>query len=433
MKKITIWILVGVSLVVLATATVVYLVYGRDGENLQNEVSQKISAEEAAPVSEVSDETFTNSDGQEWRIPETVEFSVSSGQTDEMKFWSGKIDPLKVFPGDTQNMTIVVSSKTAIVSVQADIETDNGRQLVNLSLTGKEEENEISKEVWEGSWLVNDTSVRDYETIFTATDSVGNKKELVLAWSDPCELADGKELPYSGNNTIAYNCTISSTYGLDEGNLTIPLGVQVTVLGSSESPATLAFNPGKSLTLQGEINIGNYAQMKKTYLWVKDADGDGYTTSLLSDRVFSDSPTTPPIAGYRRQKDMVNTYSGNLLMTDCYDSNANAKPGQANWWSSASGGSPVGDYDCSGTTEYAWAQNLGYASYTSEQTVASFTSVPSHICNASIYDFHATACGTTLTTGSKFYIDGADVYCASAYAAGDLRYWTQDAVISVCK
>ena len=322
MKKITIWVLVGVGVVMLVTATAVYLVYYQGRDSVQNETLPNLVAEETSLASEVGDEIFTNSQGQEWRIPETVEFSVSSGRDDALKFWSGKIDPLKVHPGDTQNMRIVVSSKTSIVSVQADIETDNGRQLVDLSLTGKEEENEVLKEVWEGSWLVNDTSVRDYETIFTATDSTGDEKEMVLAWSDPCVLINGKELPYSGNSTISGDCSISSAYGLDNGNLTVGPGVTVTVAGTPGSTATLVFNPGKSLTNNGQITISNYAQMKKTYLWVKDADGDGYTTSLLSDRTFSDSPTTPPITGYRRQKDMVNAYTGNLLITDCDVSNS---------------------------------------------------------------------------------------------------------------
>jgi len=145
---------------------------------------------------------------------------------------------------------------------------------------------------------------------------------MVLAWSDPCVLINGKELPYSGNSTISGDCSISSAYGLDNGNLTVGPGVTVTVAGTPGSTATLVFNPGKSLTNNGQITISNYAQMKKTYLWVKDADGDGYTTSLLSDRTFSDSPTTPPITGYRRQKDMVNAYTGNLLITDCDVSNS---------------------------------------------------------------------------------------------------------------
>jgi len=127
MKKITIWVLVGVGVVMLVTATAVYLVYYQGRDSVQNETLPNLVAEETSLASEVGDEIFTNSQGQEWRIPETVEFSVSSGRDDALKFWSGKIDPLKVHPGDTQNMRIVVSSKTSIVSVQADIETDNGR------------------------------------------------------------------------------------------------------------------------------------------------------------------------------------------------------------------------------------------------------------------------------------------------------------------
>lgn len=334
MKKTTIWGFVALGLAIIAAATLIYLSCCRSGDEQFRETPQAPLANETDLAKEPGEVANVNSEGQEWRIPETIEFSVSSGEERGIKFWSGKIDPLKVFPGDTQNMRIVVSSNRAIASVEASIETDSGRQLVNLSQVGSEEENDIVKEVWEGSWLVNDTSVRDYETIFTATDAAGNTKDLTLAWSDPCLVEGDKELPYSGNRAIVESCSISSTYGLDSGNLTIPAGVQVTVVGASGSTATMAFNPGNSLTLQSGavLTIGNDAQMKKAYLWVKDADGDGYTTALLSDRTFSSSPTTPPLSGYRRQAEMYNDYlEGNTLAVDCNDSDPSIPEPSTQW------------------------------------------------------------------------------------------------------
>lgn len=337
MKKTFIW----VSAVILAAVTLFLVFFCTDlgkalnlfevGE-MQPVVQEQDAKEDPGDASLVMvEETYTNSQGQEWRIPETIEFSVSSGEKSVIKFWSGVIDPLKVHPGDIQNMKIVVSSETPIVSVKADIETDGGRQYVDLTKTGNEE-GETIKEIWEGSWLVNDTSVRDYETIFTATDTAGNTKDLTLAWSDPCIMDDGKELAYTGNKNIDASCSISSSYGLDFGNLVILDGANVTIAGSAGSVATLAFNPGNSITNLGSITISNYAQIKKTYLWVKDADGDGYTTGLLSDRAYSDSAGSPPVAGYRRQAEMYNDYlSNNNLAVDCDDSDPSVPEPNTEW------------------------------------------------------------------------------------------------------
>jgi hypothetical protein len=77
-----------------------------------------------------------NSEGHKWAIADTADFIVSGGDETGIKFWEGKIDPLKVVPGMTQTMRIVVSSPNGLASVTAEIETDNGINSVELKKTG---------------------------------------------------------------------------------------------------------------------------------------------------------------------------------------------------------------------------------------------------------------------------------------------------------
>ena len=280
-----------------------------------------------------SAEVYTNKKGQTWTIDDKADFTVSSAPGAKITFIEGKIDPLKVHPGDTQNMRIVVKADNGVKSVIANIETDNGINKVELKKTGVvsvkdlnplaftypvDKNNQIQilspqeaqayqqkviasetdsmfnsaqastgeREVWEGSWLVKDTSVKEYNTTFVATDSQGNQDKLVLAWSDPCKDNTGAFWrPNAGDFTTAGkgdgSCDIASVYGIDNGNLTIAAGDHITL----NDNAALVFNTNKSITIQsgGSINIissgGTKGMFTKGYIWAPDADNDHYAAN----------------------------------------------------------------------------------------------------------------------------------------------------------
>ena len=355
-----------------------------------------------------SAEVYTNKKGQTWTIEDKTDFTVSSAPGAKITFIEGKIDPLKVHPGDTQNMRIVVKADSGIKSVIANIETDNGINKIELKKTGVvsvkdlnplaftypvDKNNQIQilspqeakayrqreiaaesnslinaaqagtgeREVWEGSWLVKDTSVKEYNTTFVATDSQGNQDKLVLAWSDPCKdntnvdwrpNAGNIATPGNGNGT----CSISSVYGIDNGNLTVTTGDQINL----NDKAVLVFNTGKSITIQpgGRIVInssgGTKGMFTKGYLWALDADNDHYAAN--DSRLYNNSSTTPPQAGYKRQ----NTLMSNTL--DCYDNNLDARPGQTNFFTVQRGDGSF-DYDCDGTSKPQYAYYCDSPSY----------------------------------------------------------------------
>jgi hypothetical protein len=379
---------------VLVAAIVIYAVFRNNhsvtGKNLltgQKNVNQESTPKNADSKTE---DYFVNKDGHKWQLNENdTDFRVANSKDSKIKFWEGSITPLKVHPGDTQSMRIVVSGVNGIKNVIAEIETDNGTTTVELKKTGtvsfrdldprfaevmvndknelimlnkeeakerrlafiaSEETNSSSsvkiakasetndeKEVFEGSWLVKDTSVRDYITIFRAEDSDGNKNSLTLAWSDPCLLSDGitnwplKDVNISTNQS----CPISQVYGIENGNIELDEGATISI-GSS---GKLVFNPGKGITMDGGsiAFTGTGGSFGKGYLWALDADHDGYTG--VETRQVTDT-TTSPGTDWIRQKDLTSAAN------DCYDSNANVKPGQTAYFANARPDNGSFDYNC---------------------------------------------------------------------------------------
>jgi len=293
----------------------------------ENIISNNIAANPAS--STPTREVFTSSDGDSWSIDDIAEFTVASAAEAKIKFLEGKIDPLKVHPGDVQYMRIVVQGVNGIAGVRAEIETDNGVNKMDLKKTGAVAIKDLSdeffahrvdssgrvltlyaeeasanrqasmqaeasfvglnavsaaageREVWEGSWTVQDTSVRDYITTFVAYDSQGNEEKLVLAWSDPC-LKEGGAAYWepTGNVTTDQSCTISSVYGVDNGTLTVTGGTILMNTGG-----VLAINDGadKYMVVTGSGNVTfNGGQLQKTYICVVDDDGDLYPASATT-------------------------------------------------------------------------------------------------------------------------------------------------------
>jgi hypothetical protein len=372
----------------------------------------KTSTGGGAPTSSqpLTAEVYTNKNGQKWTLDDKADLIVSSAPGAKITFLESQIDPLKVHPGDTQKMKIIIKSDNGIASITANIETDNGINKVKLKKTGLvsvkdlnpllatyvvDKNNQLNilspkealayrqkeinaennssinyaqassgeREIWEGSWTVKDTSVKTYNTTFVATDSQGNQDKLVLAWSDPCK--DTNEADWQPNSSNAYgdtlttsnnnpldNCSIASIYGVDGANLKID-AINIMINGGGE----LILNPGKQISMidGGKIVINSAGVPKGSfsfgyYLWAQDSDGDGYAAS--DTRYKGTSPTTAPTgsgipSGLVRQ----NTLISNTL--DCYDNNYDARPGQTSYFDTNRGDGSF-DYNCSGAIEYQY-------------------------------------------------------------------------------
>jgi hypothetical protein len=268
---------------------------------------------------------FTLPDG-----PET--YRISQRSTVSPRIIQATIDPPDVHVGDKQTLTVVVQGDTKIAFVKAQIQTDHGTTTLVLGLVGPVADAELTPERWvldssnhlvqndhgstvaslgsvahaaeapnlkyETSWTVEDTHDTRYHTTFVVRDSAGRENSVTLAWSDACGI------PAGGNWSLSSNgpCTISSVDGVDAGNATID---SYTLTLNS----TFAYNPGQSISVtSGAIAMGSGGQLKQTYLWVHDADGDGYPGP---DQLAQD--TNP--SGYSRRS------GGNPI--DCDDANAN--------------------------------------------------------------------------------------------------------------
>lgn len=239
-------------------------------------------------------------------------FSIASAAEARPRFAEAVIDPLKVSTGDTQKMRVVVYDDAEVVSVAAEIETDNdtvniplrlgekttatreelngqkyivqeGKLIINDSDGGSQlnmpvvQAADLRKFVFEGEWVVRDTSVRTYRTKFVARDAEGRENSITMAWSDPCPgITDGVD------STLSVGCSIGANTvdGIDEGGLIIS-GVS-TALTLSGPGAVFVYNPGKSISLQSgaSVVLASGAELRKTYLWAQqDQDKDGYADS----------------------------------------------------------------------------------------------------------------------------------------------------------
>lgn len=313
-------------------------------------------------------------------------YTIENGQKDlKIQITKAIIDPLDVKPGQQQNMSLNIKSQTEIDSVTAEIDTDTGKKTQALNLTSKN----AGEEQWSGSWMVRDTHSTTYHTTFTAKDKNGNSQVITLDWNDACAPPPG------GNWTLDGNCSISGTNGVDNGNLTLNNANYTLTL---QTGSTFAFNPGSSINLSaGSIAIASGAQIKKTYLWMQDSDGDGYPDTLTEN-----AADTSPGAGYRRRNALATIssvdcnnndatkwqnligypdadgdgYYSTLPATvctgatlpagynasvgnDCYDSGTNAAsvhPGQTGWFTSPRGDGSW-DYNCDGSTSYEYPAN----------------------------------------------------------------------------
>ena len=102
-------------------------------------------------------------------------------------------------------------------------------------------------------------------------------------------------VPISGDFAVATSCTFAyNVDGVDNGNLTINAGYTLTI----NAGQTVVWNPGKSVYVNGSIAINKGTpggQLKKTLLWMIDADSDNYPSTTT--QYFGD---TAPANGRRR-------------------------------------------------------------------------------------------------------------------------------------
>ena len=308
--------------------------------------------------------TETDKNGNWFALPEGRQiFQISSAANAGPKIIQADINPLDVKVGDTQKLSLVVRGSVNIASVIARIETDkeiielplilegptpktallkprydigaNGQVVfldegVNRNIAAipgvkyAEASEETQKFTYSGSWIVKDTHSAKYHTSFIAKDVDGVENSVLMAWSDPCST-------FAGGNRALNTCSFSDVDGADNGNLTINTSQTVTLLNG----ATLVFNSGKTLTVNGAIAIAAGAQISQSYLWMPNQDVDSYPASLS----LAAAATAP--AGNSRAYTLTQT-------VDCYDLNDNAFPG-SNFWSDRDRGDSSFDFNCDGS------------------------------------------------------------------------------------
>ncbi len=257
------------------TYTITYNVTDSSGLAAR-QVTRKVTIVEASQLSQEEQEPLYSlaPAGQ------AVEYSVSNSKGADPQFVSIDIDPLHVYVGDTQTFTVHVTSQSGVQSVTTSTELDTVTH--EMALT------KINDTTFEGSWEVYDTHVREYRTTFTARSGNGTTNSMTMAWSDPCA-----GVTQGVSSTLTANCTVSSVYGLDGGNLSLG-GFTLTI----NSGGTWGFNPGTTITANGTLSKGTGGTVKKGYLFYQDCTGCVNTNTMF---FFSTTPQT----GYTR----TSTYS----------------------------------------------------------------------------------------------------------------------------
>jgi len=106
-----------------------------------------------------------------------------------------------------------------------------------------------------------------------------------------------ENIPVGGSYVISSSCAFSGTVdGVDGGGITVNPGATLTVTPGQ----TIVWSPGFEIKTQGNgaiiISKGSGAQLKKGYIWLTDADNDGYPTTAIPIAQFASTTS----AQYRR-------------------------------------------------------------------------------------------------------------------------------------
>jgi len=104
---------------------------------------------------------------------------------------SAFVEPLKVRPGDSMLVAANISDPSGVSSVYADM---GGIETVQLFL----KDGTAYSGVWENSWLVHGTEVKNYTTRLTARNLLGLESYAFIGWSDPVNYI----VPVNLNSTL---------------------------------------------------------------------------------------------------------------------------------------------------------------------------------------------------------------------------------------
>jgi hypothetical protein len=176
-------------------------------------------------------------------------------------------------------------------------------------------------------------------------DNQGRLDSMTLAWSDPvCN--------FNNLGALTGDCSISAGTEAFDGDSN--MGAYTMTFSGS---ASMLFPPLNkiSLTSSGKIvGLNNGGSIRQLYPFFRDGDGDGYASGT---QIYSSS--SDAWSGYVRMKDVNGKGTGThyqvpaTASTDCMDTNANAKPGQTNYYSTARSGLLSDfykyDYNCDNT------------------------------------------------------------------------------------
>ena len=267
--------------------------------------------------------------------PGRQEYSIIQNHNSP-EFYKAIIDPEDVKLGEKQTMTVYVKDKKAeIIEVKAEIKTDTKIQIYNLSLiSGSRKDG-----VWQGSWTVNDTHNKEYVTKFIAKNKFNEKSEVYLSWTDPGTGCGGIDCTISSGAI-----TISGVDGADGGTLYITGGSITVPSGATLIAGALSITGTGALA----INSGGVLHIQNgNYICMTDADADGYPANTNQIAYCT--------SGRRRY------LMASISTTDCYEANANARPGST-YCGTTHRGDGSFDYNCNGANNYCG--NAVYSSST---------------------------------------------------------------------
>jgi hypothetical protein len=340
----------------------------RQAPSESNVVPTPIPAKEAVAGPTHNDTTL---------LPHTAETYQIMQAADAMpKIVQTTIDPLGVHVGDTQKLSIIVQDPDPIVSVVAEIETDNGTTTLPLKLVGPAQLTEIvpqkyyvdasnhlalvkdgaagtnvadakasneqgvalaatgGNEKYAGSWVVRGTHNTTYRTIFIVKDSTGHTNSITMAWSDACGIPNGGGANISGCST---GLGPSYTDGVENGNANITGGLVLNT--------TFIVNPSYSMNFSGgsvSVAVNNGQILFNQYICMLDGDGDGYYVGSATNDSSSNCSNTG------RTRRYLEVGSG-----DCDNSDGRVYPGSGYWETSPSNGG-TWDYNCDGNIAKAY-------------------------------------------------------------------------------
>lgn len=104
-------------------------------------------------------------------------FTVSGGKRDAPQFERSFLDPIDPEQGEEQKIIINAKNSTPINNISVIVKTDTTNTQLEMNLTS----GDATSGTWEGSWVVDDTYLRNYqiEIIAEAANSI-QQAEMVL-------------------------------------------------------------------------------------------------------------------------------------------------------------------------------------------------------------------------------------------------------------